>query len=227
MPSYRPRPMWVPAGRASDPQRASAEAARRARGKVRRYCAANGLSRLGTLTYAGEGVFDPVEVRRHVAVFFRDLRSALGGRRLPYLWVPEWHKTHGLHLHFGLGQYVDYRLIRATWGRGIIHIKRLSNLPVGSGELAASRAAAGYLSKYVTKSFDDTEHPRILGRHRYDVAQGFQPQATRFRGVSSGQVLGQAVEVMGGRQPAISWSSDGVEGWRAPPAVWFAWATAH
>ena len=38
-------------GAAADPDRARAEAARRAGGKVRRYCAANGLSRLGTLTY--------------------------------------------------------------------------------------------------------------------------------------------------------------------------------
>jgi len=37
-------------GPAEDPERAAEEAARRARGKVRRYCAANRLNRLGTLT---------------------------------------------------------------------------------------------------------------------------------------------------------------------------------
>ena len=57
---------WVAAVRAragrlagSDPGRARAEAARRAAGKVRRYCAANRLNRLGTLTYRGEGCHDP------------------------------------------------------------------------------------------------------------------------------------------------------------------------
>lgn len=35
-------------GITADPERAAAEAARRARGKVRRYCAANRLNRLGT-----------------------------------------------------------------------------------------------------------------------------------------------------------------------------------
>ena len=39
----------------SDPERAAEEAARRARTKMRRYCAANRLNRLGTLTYAGGG----------------------------------------------------------------------------------------------------------------------------------------------------------------------------
>ena len=65
------------------------EAARRARAMIRRYCAANRLNRLGTLTYAGEGCHDPEQLRSHVAVFFKGLRRDLGGRRLPYLWVPE------------------------------------------------------------------------------------------------------------------------------------------
>lgn len=42
-------------GGAPDPERSQEEAARRARAKLRRYCAANRLNRLGTLTYAGEG----------------------------------------------------------------------------------------------------------------------------------------------------------------------------
>lgn len=49
-----------------DPERAKAEAARRARGKVRRYCAANRLNRLGTLTYRGSGCHDPRGLRGHV-----------------------------------------------------------------------------------------------------------------------------------------------------------------
>jgi hypothetical protein len=52
----RPRPgsggLWVPE---PEPDRALEEAVRRARGQVRRYCAANLLNRHGTLTYRGEG----------------------------------------------------------------------------------------------------------------------------------------------------------------------------
>ena len=53
-----PSRVGVVFGPAEDPARSAAEAARRARGKVRRYCAANRLNRLGTLTYRGVGCHD-------------------------------------------------------------------------------------------------------------------------------------------------------------------------
>src|SRR4051812_19363508 len=49
---------------AVDPDQSRDDAARRARGKVRRYCAANRLNRLGTLTYAGDGNHNPAALRR-------------------------------------------------------------------------------------------------------------------------------------------------------------------
>src|SRR5207244_9810933 len=56
-----------PSGSRPDPARSSAEAARRARGKLRRYCAANTLNRFATLTYAGAGCRDPRRLRVDVA----------------------------------------------------------------------------------------------------------------------------------------------------------------
>jgi len=139
------------------------------------------------------------------------------------VWVPEWHKTdHGLHLHFALGRFVDWRLIRATWGHGYVHIKRLSDLPVGASSLQEARKAAAYVSKCVTKNFEGDQGSRAQCLHRYDVAQGFQPPVLRFRGRWSGEVLASAVEVMKA-QPAHSWTSDDSEDWKGPPAVWFAW----
>ena len=83
------------------------EAARRARAKVRRYCAANRLNRLGTLTYRGDGCHDPRQVRRRRGGVLPALRCELRGRAFPYVWVPEWHKTeHGLHVHFAVGQFI-------------------------------------------------------------------------------------------------------------------------
>lgn len=223
-PSYRPVRMWVPGMPAADPVRSQAEAARRARAKVRRYCTAHRLNRLGTLTYAGAGCHDPAQVRADVAVFFQALRTVLGGKPLPYVWVPEWHKSgHGLHVHFAVGQFINRAKIEAAWGHGFVHIKRLSDLPVGSTSLHEARRAAGYLSKYVTKAFADTEAERALGLHRYEVGQGFQPPVVRLTGVSSEDVLNQAIERMGGVLPSISWSSAAVEDWQGPPAVWFAW----
>ena len=76
---YRRVPEYVSRGFARDPERAAEEAGRRARATLRRYCAANKLNRLGTLTFAGSGCHDPVKFRLLLADFFRELRSQLGG----------------------------------------------------------------------------------------------------------------------------------------------------
>ena len=144
----RPRRCAV-LGPAIDPERASSEAARRARTKVRRYSAANRLDRLGTLTYRGEGLHDERALRPQVRHFFKKLRTEIGGEPLPYVWVPEWHASgHGLHVHFGLDRYVKHRLVEEVWGHGFVHVKRLASAKV-AGTLASSRRSAAYLSKYV------------------------------------------------------------------------------
>ncbi|RWZ46665.1 hypothetical protein ELQ90_14460 [Labedella phragmitis] len=220
--SVRRTPAYVAWGSARDPDRAAAEAGRRARATLRRYCAANRLNRLGTLTYAGAGCHDPAELREHLGRFFRNLRDGLGGKPLPYVWVPEWHHTdHGLHAHFAVGRFVKKSLIKSAWGHGFIDIKLLGDLPVGSGSLSEARVAARYLSKYVAKTFTDPT-TRVLGLHRYDVAQGFQPRSVGFAGRSSGDVMTQAATAYGSI-PSEVWSSADTEGWHAPPAIWAQW----
>jgi hypothetical protein len=203
-----------------DPDRSTAEAVRRARGKVRRYGAANRLNRLGTLTYAGPGCHDPVQLREDVAGFFKRLRPAVGAR-FPYLWVPEWHPSgHGLHVHFTVGRYVRHGAIKAAWGRGFVHIKLLGDLPVGSGTLGEARRAARYVAKYVGK---DLGLGGSGGLHRYEVAEGFQPRVRRLSGASIPDVLDQATEIMG-RPPVEVWDSADDEDWAGPHAVWASWA---
>jgi hypothetical protein len=195
-----------------------AEAERRARGRVRRYCAANGLSRLGTLTYAGEGCHDPVVVRADIRRFFRGLRRGLGGERLPYLWVPELHPGgHGWHVHFAVGRFVPRGLIEEAWGRGFVHIKLIQGVPVGGGVRGEARVAARYLSKYLGKDLRGQG-----GLNRYDVAQGFQPRTEPLIADSEAGVIGLAVEAMG-EPPAYVWRSVDQEGWRGPRAVWLQW----
>ena len=206
---------------AADPERSAAEAGRRARGKIRRYCAANGLNRLGTLTYAGAGCHEPQRLRADVAEFFRGLRQGIGSA-LPYLWVPQWHPGgHGLHVHFAVGRFVPRRLIESVWGRGFVHIKLLSGLPAGSGQAAEARLAAGYLARYVGRDSEDERRP--AGLHRYEVAQGFQPERVECYGRSAEDVIERASGLMGGR-PARVWLSASVEGWHGPPACWAQWA---
>ena len=205
--------MWEP-----EPERAVDEAARRARGKVRRYCAGNGLNRFGTLTYRGQGEHDPRRVRGDIHGFFRGLRRGLGGEPFPYLWVPELHKSgHGFHVHFAVGRYVPRRLIEGVWDRGFVWIHLLQGLPTGSGVRQEARAAARYLSKYLGKGMAGAG-----GLNRYDVAQGFQPRAEPISGPTEAGVIGEACERMGGR-PAYVWRSETQEGWRGPHAVWLQW----
>ena len=209
-------------GRDADPERSRAESARRARAKIRRYSVANRLNRFATLTYAGEGCHDPVRLRQDVAAFFKGLRPALGGRAFPYVWVPEWHPGgHGLHVHFTAGRYVRQSLIREAWGHGLVHIKLIGDLPVGSGTLAEARRAAGYLCKYIGKGLDDERRP--AGLHRYEVAQGFQPERIHVYGETDVEAIDRASEYLG-RKPETIWRSSSVEGWRGPPACWVAWA---
>jgi hypothetical protein len=204
----------------ADPARAKEEAARRARTKVRRYCAANRLNRLGTLTYAGAGCHDPRQARADAGQFFRELRHRLGGDPLPYLWVPEWHpRGHGLHLHFAVGRYLQRSVIQTAWGRGFVHIKLLGDLPVGAGQLGEARIAGRYLGKYVTK---DADHS-LDGLHRYEVAQGFQPRRQTFTARTGQQALAAMSEQMTRAPEYVWWSSDQPE-WQGPPAVWASWA---
>ena len=197
----------------------AADAARRARGKVRRYCAANQLNRLGTLTYRGEGCHEPATLRRDVGRFFRGLRSEVG-EPFAYVWAPEWHPGgHGLHVHFAVGRYIHQGLIRDTWGRGHVFIKLLGDLPVGSGVRGEARLAARYLAKYVGKDLGRVESG---GLHRYEVAQGFQPRRVILDGVTADEVLGWADAVMGAA-PEYVWRSRDEEDWTGPPAVWAQW----
>lgn len=222
IPSRPPERVYVARGSARDPGRAAIEAGRRARATLRRYCSANRLNRLGTLTYRGAGCHDQGQVRDDLAVFFRELREAEGGSAFPYVWVPEWHPGgHGLHVHFAVGRFIAQRRIRDAWGHGFVSIKLIGDLPVGSGVLSESRKAAGYLSKYVAKSFTE-EADRLPGRHRYDVARGFQPEKVALRGRSADDVLGQASELLG-MQPATRWSSADAKDWAGPPAIWAQW----
>lgn len=222
VPSIPPEHSYVARGSAKDPQRAAEEAARRARARLRRYASANGLNRLGTLTYAGDGCHEPATARDDLRGFFKTLRADLGGDPLAYVWVPEWHKTgHGLHVHFAVGRYVPRRKIDAAWGRGFVHIKLLGDLPVGAGTLTEARRAAGYLSKYVTKTFSDPD-ARVAGLHRYGLAQGFQPEKLTLHGRSAGDVLGQASEMFD-QEPSRAWFSADDEKWTGPPAVWAQW----
>jgi hypothetical protein len=203
---------------AEDEDEQQAAAARRARGKARRYCVANSLTRLGTLTYEGDGERDVHRLRRDVAAFFKHLRAHVG-ERFPYLWVPEWHKGgHGLHVHFAVNRFVHRSWLTSAWPHGFVHIKLLGDLPARAGVVGESRAAARYLAKYVGKDLGG----QIAGLHRYEVAQDFQPKRVTYRALTQDEALGLAAAAMG-RLPCYIWRSSEATKWRGPSAVFAQW----
>ena len=102
-----------------------------------------------------------------------------------------------------LAVYIHLSWIEEAWGRGFVHIKLLGDLGAGSTTLDESRVAARYLGKYVGK---DLGAGPAGGLHRYEVAQGFQPQAAAIRGRSASDALHLASQRMGSR-PAHVWES--------------------
>lgn len=139
---------------------------------------------------------------------------------MPYLWVPEWHPGgHGLHGHAAVARYIPRSKLVEAWGHGFVHIKLIGDLPVGSGALQEARRCALYLGKYVGKSLDQN---RPAGLHRYDAAQGFQPEAIRLEGRSMDAVIRKASDVMG-MAPSDVWRSDDQEGWDGPPVCSVRW----
>ncbi len=211
-------------GECRDPERSLQVAASRARTTVRRFCAANRTNRFWTVTYEGAGCHDPLVLRSDLAEFFRGMRTALGGKPFPYLWVPEWHKTdHGLHAHFVCAQYIRRSIVETVWkqvpGHGFVYAKLIGDLPVGSSAVDEARVAARYIAKYMNKDFDVK---RAMGLHRYDLAQGFQPRRVIVPGPSLEEAYRRACELMGG-PPATYWKSEDSPEWTGPQAVAMSW----
>jgi hypothetical protein len=180
---------------------------------VRRYCKANGINRLATLTYGPPFCTDPRQLRNDVGMFIRRLRRELGCGRFPYVWVPELHKDgQRLHAHIGFGQYIKKDRLQSCWPHGFVDIRRIRVRDAGSTTEQASRVAF-YVAKYVGKAFENTAQ---VGCHRYEVAQGFQPRCDRLVLESEEHARQWAIAMMGGEIPSHEWSSRTADKWDGP-----------
>jgi hypothetical protein len=214
---------WVPPGAAKDPERSRAEAARRAGAKVRRYCAANDLDRMITLTYRRPFCTEPQQIRDDVHQFVKDLRRELGGEPFPYVWVPELHKKgHKFHAHIAVGTYIPVRLIRDVWGRGHVGIDINSHIPSTATPWQRSRIASRYLSKYVRKSFELGGAFRPLGKHRYEIGQGFLPRVVQHSADTLDECIDFALTQMGPHLD-YQWFSVLDETFTGPPSLFLSW----
>lgn len=214
-------------GRGSSESNAE-RAGRRARTKVRRYCVANGLDRLASFTYNEEGegrATSAAQVMADLADFMKRLRAVFGPQAEVHM--PEPHKD-GVHWHghMAIGSYIPQKLLEELWGKGFVHIKRFKNVRTRDGrKVPPVQAVAGYVAKYVGKTFE-TGTGVEFGRHRYECAQGFQPEAVV---VSANSLEGfqRRVSAEVGARVVVVWSSDKKEDWRGPPVVMLRWNLAE
>jgi hypothetical protein len=200
------------------PDRARQVAQSRARTRVRRYCKANGLHRLCTLTYRDQTA-DMRQVHRDLAAFVKRLRArGFRGQLFAYLWVREAHQSGMLHVHVALPKFLPKPMLEACWGKGFVDVRALGSHSESSS--SKSSRAAGYLAKYVGKAFEDE-----AGAHRYEVGQGFEPERVdelvrADRVTATGHV---AQRFFGGEAPSFVWTSEGVESWEGPPVAVLFW----
>lgn len=197
-----------------DPERSRREGQRRARIVVRRWCVHNQISRLLTLTFAGEhGVHDRDAVLRHLRAFFRLLGSH--HEDIKYLYSLELHPGgHGYHVHIGVDRYLSKDEIRSAWPHGYIDIRRLK-VKSARGKREQWRAVARYIAKYACKAEDEG---RQAGRHRYERTQGHNPTEHRFRAS-----MGALSELFRERGAYSMWSWDSAfdDQWCGPRTIVF------
>jgi hypothetical protein len=77
------------------------------------------------------------------------------------------------------------------------------------------------LAGYAGRDLGDER--RLAGLHRYEVAQGFQPEKILVYGVAAEDVIQRASGLMGAA-PERVWFSSSLEVWHGPPACWAQWA---
>lgn len=159
--------------------------AARAKQRVRQLAKALGVNSLGTLTYR-ENVTDRDTVLRHWKAFIRQVRRVLP--EFAYVATIEPQKRGSLHVHFGMKRlpakvlYTDPRTqraclvkswdcMRAIWRRVIAKDGLFGNFDeskkLGTGARARAMKIAGYIGKYVSKSFADGD----LNRRRYFASE--------------------------------------------------------
>lgn len=186
----------------------------RAKKQLRLFIVANVLTRMWTLTYAGEH-WDRDVVIADVNDWLQRLRVHLD-RRFPAAYVLELHpEGHGIHVHVAMeSRFIYHPDMQRLWGHGLVQYsdgnKAIKRIP---GKRAKARALAGYLSKYMAKGWVDLHRP---GQHRYERTQGFGVERVRrvFRTLGDALAWLDAEE---GAAPVSGWHSDSSEDWTGPP----------
>jgi hypothetical protein len=182
--------------------------ARRAKTRVRRLVKSMGCDSLLTLTYR-ENMTDLALSKAHLKEFVRRMRRVIPGFAYVAAWEQQqrgaWHVHLAVHrlpkqLPASNGVKVkSWNIVRAVWrsvvgelGGNIDERKRKARSKFSASKLA------GYLSKYMTKAYDDGD----AWSNRFSASQHSIPEPVRS--VFRGESLNKMIEL------AYSFAADGV-----------------
>lgn len=204
------------------PTRSQQVSIRRARTRVRRMIRYYGLHLMVTLTFPGAGIHDYETALRYIQDFIHDHGRYLhlGGK---WVAVPELHPGgHGWHWHvvvFKRFKRKELAALRTAWTD---FLKRRGHLPSGGARYAridlkdwgSPQKAAGYLAKYIGKSFEDDSR----GKHRRRFLAALDmPVPSQRGGCATLEELRQLADRIGCRFVFESFEDPR---WSGPPMVW-------
>lgn len=214
---------YVPKGSSANPDRARAEAERRARTAIIRFCVQNQCDRLFTFTYAPDHLPSTrAEVWEHVAQVRRFLRDRFPDLVCVATIEGTVDPTDGcarVHVHVASNRFVPKPLLEAAWRwRGHVDPRRLhvrtDGFDFGNGKRARARRAGAYIGKYVSKSFGESD--RSFNGRRYSCTKGATLRVVRARFLTHSEALAWASSLVGG--PIVGfWSSSDAPDWCGPP----------
>jgi hypothetical protein len=147
-----------------------------------------------------------------IEAFRRAVRAEFG--EVALVVVVEHHQDGHLHVHVGIGQFLDKYRFRTCWPHGYIDLRRLKAKATGKRETARAQArkTAAYLAKYVTKERHDPF------RKAYTTTKGLVAPPRRARFMTEEACERWLLELLGGEVPSYRWSSESMDSWEAPPA---------
>ncbi len=146
-----------------DRERSREVCARRAKRRVRHLCKSLKARYMVTLT-TKEVITDVDRFQRLFQEFVRRVRRSAD---FQYVATHEMQERGALHLHVAVANKQDYKLLWSVW-LGVVGIGE-GRVHVTSGNKASSVSRiAGYISKYIAKSFETGE----LNKRRYWASKG-------------------------------------------------------
>ena len=154
---------------------------RRSRRAFEDYMVHNSLCKMWSFTYA-EKTWTRPQVVAHVHRFIKSWRE-FQRRDFPYVWILEPHKDGSWHVHMAvqLSLFTEKSTLQRLWGHGIVQFDLPKVKDPGRRDM---RRLSRYLSKYISKDFADDIG---AGTHRYEVAEGYQPEKVSLRCASISQ----------------------------------------